>query len=80
MTPSSKSKKDSFESSLKKLEKVVTSLEEGDLSLDESIKAFEHGTKLAKTCEGELNKARKKIEVLMGDKVEPFPWEEENDV
>jgi exodeoxyribonuclease VII small subunit len=77
--PASKGKKEAFESALKKLEKVVTSLEEGDLSLEESIKAFEQGTKLSKACEEQLNEARKKIEVLMGDKVEHFPWDKEDD-
>lgn len=75
----SKSKKESFETSLKKLEKIVESLESGDLSLEESIKAFEKGTKLSKACEDQLSEARKKIEVLMGDKVEAFPWDEKSD-
>ena len=72
-----KGKKESFESALKKLEKVVTDLEEGDLTLEQSIKAFESGSKLATTCEDQLKAAQKKVEVLMGDKVEPFPWEDE---
>lgn len=74
-----KSKKESFETALKKLEGVVDSLEKGDLSLEESIKAFEKGTKLSKACEDQLGEARKKIEVLMGDKVEAFPWDVTDD-
>ena len=38
-----------FESSLKKLEKIVSELEEGDLPLEKSIKAFEEGIKLTST-------------------------------
>jgi exodeoxyribonuclease VII small subunit len=71
-------KKESFESALEKLEKIVTDLEDGDLSLDQSIKAFEKGSQLSKVCEDQLKGARKKVEVLMGDKVEAFPWEEDD--
>jgi exodeoxyribonuclease VII small subunit len=78
--PSAKGKKkESFESSLAKLEKVVNQLEEGELSLEEAIKAFQTGTKLAKTCEGRLAEARKKIEVLMGEQVKDFQWEDKNE-
>ncbi len=77
--PPAKAKKENFETALKKLEKIVTDLEEGDLSLERSIKDFEQGSKLAQLCEDQLNAARKKVEVLMGDKVESFPWDEEDD-
>jgi exodeoxyribonuclease VII small subunit len=53
-----------FEKDLKKLEKLVEALEEGGLSLDDSLKKFEEGIKLAKRCENALNAAEKKIEVL----------------
>ena len=69
-----KKTQDSFESDLKKLEKIVTKLEEGDLALADSIKAFEEGTQLAKRCENRLNKARQRVEILMEDK--SFPWDE----
>ena len=61
-------KKEKFETSLEKLEGIVRTLEEGDLPLDDSLKAFEEGMKLVKFCEASLNKAQKKIEVLMKDK------------
>ena len=43
-----------FETSLKKLEKIVSDLENGDLPLEESIKTFEEGVKLTKHCQNLL--------------------------
>ena len=56
----------SFEEALKKLETTVMKMEQGDLSLDENIKFFEEGNKLVKFCSEQLNKAEKKVEVLLG--------------
>lgn len=66
-----------FEKDLEKLEQIVASLEEGGLPLDDSLKKFEEGVKLAKRCEKALSSAEKKIEILtknaQGDlKAEPF--------
>jgi len=57
-----------FETALKKLEDVVKKLEGGELSLDESLKAFEEGVKLAGFCSGKLNEAEKKVELLLKQK------------
>lgn len=54
----------SFEQGLKRLEEIVQSMEEGDLSLEASMAAFEEGMKLVKDCQGKLNEVEKKIEVL----------------
>ena len=56
-----------FEKDLDKLEQLVHALEEGGLSLDDSLKKFEEGVKLAKRCEKALNAAEKRIEVLTKD-------------
>jgi len=56
-----------FEKDLAKLEEIVEALEEGDLSLDDSLKRFEEGIKLAKRCEKALTQAEKKIEILTKD-------------
>jgi exodeoxyribonuclease VII small subunit len=53
-----------FETSLKKLEEIVRKLEGGELSLEDSLKAFEEGVKLAGFCSSKLNEAEKRIEVL----------------
>ena len=55
----------SFEESLKELEKVVQTLEDGDLPLEQSLKLFENGVKLARDCKDRLTQAQRRIEVLM---------------
>ena len=53
-----------FEKDLEKLEQVVEALETGGLSLDDALKRFEEGIKLARRCEKALGEAEKKIEIL----------------
>jgi len=50
-----------FESSLKKLEEIVAKLEQGNATLDESIKLFEEGIELSKYCSKCLDNAKQKI-------------------
>ena len=57
-----------FEKALSRLETIVTELEKGELSLDESLKVFEEGVKLSKTCLKMLDDAEKKVEILVQDK------------
>ena len=63
-----KKKQKTFESSLGDLESIVTQLEEGDLSLEESLKLFEDGVKLSRECQERLDQAERRIEVLLKDK------------
>lgn len=70
-----------FESSLGDLEKIVRKLEDGDLSLEESLKLFEDGVKLSRECQERLNQAERRIEVLLKDsdgKLELQPLEAED--
>ncbi len=62
----------SFEKSMEKLEEIVKKLEGGADSLESSLKLFEEGVALARHCNETLDKAEKKLEVLMkkGDRVE----------
>lgn len=60
-------KKQTFETSLKELEKIVGRLEEGDLSLEDSLKLFEDGVRLSRECQERLNQAERRIEVLLKD-------------
>jgi len=53
-----------FEKALKELEEIANSLEEGELSLDESIRQFEKGMQLSKFCRLKLDEAERKIEIL----------------
>ena len=54
-----------FEDSIKKLEDIVVQLENGDLNLDESVEKFEEGMKISKECNDILEKAEKKITILL---------------
>jgi len=57
-----------FETALEELENLVEQLESGDLSLEDSLAAFEKGVGLIKLCNQKLNDVEKKIEVLVRDK------------
>lgn len=67
----------SFEESLKKLEVIVAQMERGDIALDDLVKLFEEGSKLAEQCKQQLADAEGKVEVLIKQrngamKREPF--------
>lgn len=59
---------DKFEFSLKKLEEIVKRLENGSLTLEESLKAFEEGVKHAAFCSGRLQDAERRVEILLKQK------------
>ena len=54
-----------FEDAITRLEEIVEELESGELSLEESLSAFEEGIKLSKICAKLLNEAERKVEILM---------------
>lgn len=54
-----------FEKKLNRLEEIVTKMETGDLSLDESLKMFEEGVKLSRECNSQLAQAEQKVKVLL---------------
>lgn len=56
--------KQTYESAVKRLQEIVKALENGGLPLEESVKLFEEGAKLAKFCNSELKKAEQKIIAL----------------
>jgi exodeoxyribonuclease VII small subunit len=61
-----------FEEALKKLEKIVEDLEQGDLSLDEALKKYQDGIELSRLCSARLESAKKKIDVLAKNKKGDF--------
>lgn len=65
-----KDNNDSFEEIMKKLEVIANELENGNLNLEESIKKFEEGIKLSKKCSDILEKAEKKITILINNQDE----------
>ena len=60
-------KQSNFESSLNKLELIVTKLEDENISLEDSVKSFEEGINLVKSCQEELKSAELKIQKLLDD-------------
>ncbi len=68
-----------FEEALKKLEKIVADLEDGSLSLDDSLEKYEEGIRLSKMCAKKLEVAKKKVEILLKSEngsVELKPFDE----
>ncbi len=53
-----------YEQAMKRLEEIVAALEKGDLNLDDSLKLFEEGTKMAAFCNKTLDEAELKITKL----------------
>ena len=56
-----------FEEALEELEQLVSSMEEGELSLEDSMKAFEKGIKLTRECQTALQKAEQKVQILLNE-------------
>ena len=57
--------KKSFEEQMEQLEQIVAELEKGELNLEESVKKFEQGINISKKCNDILEKAEKKITILL---------------
>ena len=57
-----------FEKALEELEGIVEKLESGDLSLENSLKSFEKGIKLARQCQEQLSKAELQVQKLIEEK------------
>ena len=53
-----------FEEQLENLESIVTRIDSGELSLEESIDAFEHGVKLVRSLNHKLDEVERRVEVL----------------
>ncbi len=62
--PKASSKTPSFEQALAELESLVETMEQGDLSLEDSLKYFERGVLLTRTCQQVLKEAEQKIQIL----------------
>lgn len=74
--------KKTFESALSRLEQITEELEDGELSLDKSLKKFDEGIKLARFCSEQLDEARAKVELLLekDGNIEAVPFgEDESD-
>ena len=71
-------KKLTFEQSMSRLEEIVGKLEQGECGLDESLKLFEEGAKLAASCNQMLDQAEQKVDLLLNANTgEEAPFERE---
>jgi exodeoxyribonuclease VII small subunit len=75
MTPEEDTQHQSFEESLTELESLVDTLERGELTLEQSLAAFERGIRLTRTCQKALDAAEQKVRILTAESpdAEPFP-------
>ena len=66
-----------FEDAMKALEQIANELENGELSLEQSVDKFEEGIKISKKCNEILEKAEKKISILIknGDEIKEENFE-----
>ena len=70
-------KKQSFEQSMERLEEIVKRLERGECELDESLKLFEEGARLAGVCNEMLDRAEQKVSLLLNEQTgEEVPFED----
>lgn len=57
----------SFEQAMSELGNIVTEMENGELTLEQSLKQFERGVQLANASSSKLNQAEQKVKILMGN-------------
>lgn len=72
--------KEKFEEALEKLEEIVHRMEAGEMTLEQSLKAFEEGIKLSRLCAKKLDEADRRVEILLREEgaltAKPFAEEE----
>ncbi len=59
--------KEKFEEAMAKLEALVRKMETGDMTLEESLKAFEEGIRLSRLCASRLDDAERRVEMLISE-------------
>ncbi len=71
--------KEKFEEALGRLEALVKKMEAGDLTLEQSLKAFEEGTRLARVCAKKLDEAERRVDLLLrqGDELVTAPFKDD---
>jgi exodeoxyribonuclease VII small subunit len=77
MTPDPQTSPQSFEQALAELESIVDTLEKGDLTLEQSLSAFERGVGLTRSCQKALDEAEQKVQILTSRSAdaEPEPFD-----
>ena len=64
--------KPAFEVALAEIESIVTRIEAGQLTLEESLVAYRRGAELLKHCQGQLADAERQLKMLDDDALKPF--------
>ena len=73
-------KEKTFEEAMERLEEIVTTMEQGEIPLEESLKLFEEGTALVRRCTEVLDKAQLRVtQVVAGAEGEPKEMEVDHD-
>lgn len=74
-------KNQSFEVSMQRLEQIVRTMESGEISLEDSMKLFQEGTELVRSCEKKLNEAELQVKMITaGEDGRPIEENFENDL
>jgi len=73
MTHATDTRPQGFEDPLTELESLVDTLEQGELTLEQSLAHFERGIELTRTCRKALDAAEQKVRILTNESPEPFP-------
>jgi exodeoxyribonuclease VII small subunit len=78
--PKRSQKSPDFETALAELESLVEKMEQGEQSLDESLKQFERGVQLTRSCQQSLQDAEQKVQILLtkNGKEALQPFDDEN--
>lgn len=58
-------KNQTFEASMARLEQIVRAMEQGDVALEESLKLFQEGTELVRSCQKLLEEAQQQVKLIM---------------
>ncbi len=68
-----------FEAAIKELENLVERMEQGDQNLEQSLKDFERGVELTRTCQQALKQAEQKVQTLLAQNAEAdlVPFDDE---
>jgi len=69
----------SFEAALSELEKIVSSMESGKLTLEQTLDAHKRGLELAQYCQNILSQAQQQVKILEEDALKNFPSAESED-
>jgi exodeoxyribonuclease VII small subunit len=66
----------SFEEAMKELDRLVATMESGELPLEASVAAYKRGSELVKYCAAQLDRVENQVKLLEGDMLKPFSADE----